>query len=226
MEQGVREGTSVAAKSLREACVAEALTIITSEGVEKLSLREVARRLGVSHQAPYKHFPSREHILAEIVARAFADFGRRLSAHEISDDPDLDMGKMGRAYLDYASSQPLEYRLMFSTPLPDAEQHPGMMKEAKRAFALLCDGLRRKAELKKHHVSDEEITLDALFIWSGLHGLASISSSSAIATLGLDPKLLEASKDRMLRGFGQALAAGHDHSDHAHGARETPETSA
>lgn len=194
-------------KDLREACLAEALAIIAGEGVEKLSLREVARRLGVSHQAPYKHFPSREHILAEIVGRAFADFARHLDAHEKSDDPDTDMGRMGRAYLDYASSHPLEYRLMFGTPLPDAEQHPDMMREAKHAFALLRDGLRRKAEAKKHDISDEQITLDALFIWSGLHGLASISSSSAIATLGLEPALLEASRERMLRGFGQALVS-------------------
>jgi len=42
---------------LREACIREALAIIEVGGVESLSLREVARRLGVSHQAPYKHFP-------------------------------------------------------------------------------------------------------------------------------------------------------------------------
>lgn len=194
------------ARDLREACLAEALSIIASEGVEKLSLREVARRLGVSHQAPYKHFSSRDHILAEIVGRAFADFAHHLDAHEETDDPDVDMGKMGRAYLDYASSHPLEYRLMFGTPLPDPGAHPEMMKRAKHAFALLCDGLRRKAALRHERPSEDQIVVDALFIWSGLHGLASISSSSALATLGLDPKLLELSKDRMLRGFGQALA--------------------
>lgn len=194
--------------SLREACLAEAFAIIASDGVEKLSLREVARRLGVSHQAPYKHFPSREHLLAEIVARAFADFARRLDAHQKSDDPDLDMGRMGRVYLDFASNHPLEYRLMFGTPLPDAREHPEMMTQAKHAFALLCNGLRRKAELAGRDPSKEEVVLDALFIWSGLHGLASISSSSVIATLGLGSGVIEASKERLLRGFGQALSGG------------------
>ncbi|MCG8692745.1 MAG: TetR/AcrR family transcriptional regulator, partial [Minwuiales bacterium] len=65
-------------KDLREACVREALAIIDTSGVEELSLREVARRLGVSHQAPYRHFPSRDHILAEIVTRAFESFARYL----------------------------------------------------------------------------------------------------------------------------------------------------
>ena len=55
--------------NLREACIAEAFRIIEDAGLEALSLREVARRLGVSHQAPYKHFPSRDHIVAEILAQ-------------------------------------------------------------------------------------------------------------------------------------------------------------
>ena len=202
-------------KDLREACLAEALAIIASDGVEKLSLREVARRLGVSHQAPYKHFPSRDHILAAIVARAFADFAQNLDSGGQSGDPDQDMARMARSYLAYATTHPLEYRLMFGTPLPDAQDHPDMMREAKHAFRLLCDGLKRKAELKGHQPQDDAIILDALFIWSGLHGLASISGSSAVATLGLAPELLEASKDRMLRGFGQALAGGDERTGRA-----------
>ena len=62
---------------MREACVEEALAIVGEAGLEALSLREVARRLHVSHQAPYKHFPSRDHILAEVVGRAFAGADRR-----------------------------------------------------------------------------------------------------------------------------------------------------
>jgi AcrR family transcriptional regulator len=190
---------------LREACIAEGLDIIASRGIENLSLREVARRLGVSHQAPYKHFPSRDHILAEIVARAYSDFARHLDAHPKSDDPDKDMGQMGRAYLEYANTHPLEYRLMFSTPLPDGDRHPEMMRQAKHAFSLLCEGLRRKAKLRSEPRSDDEIVLDAVFIWSGLHGFAAIASSSAIHTLGFNERLLKASHERLFRGFGQAL---------------------
>jgi AcrR family transcriptional regulator len=193
---------------LREDCVAEALAIIAQDGVEKLSLREVARRLGVSHQAPYKHFPSRDHILAEIVARAFADFARSLDARPVAGDPDGDMGHMGRAYLDYARSHPLEYRLMFGTPLPAPDRHPAMMKEAKHAFSLLCDALERKAAAMGRERTRDEIVLDALFIWSGLHGLASILASSTVTTLGLDRHLLEESRERLLRGFQNALEAG------------------
>ncbi len=52
---------------LKEACVVAAQEVIAERGVENLSLREVSRKLGVSHQAPYKHYPSRDHLLAEPV---------------------------------------------------------------------------------------------------------------------------------------------------------------
>lgn len=192
-------------RDLREACLAEALTIIEHEGVERLSLRDVARRLGVSHQAPYRHFPSRDHILAEIVARAFEGFARHLDAHGESNDSDRDMRRMGEAYLDYAAKHPLQYRLMFATPLPDAAAHPEMMAKARHAFDLLIGALQRKAANQGLSPSKENIVLDALFIWSGLHGLASLRNSSAFDTLGLQRRLTARSDMHLLARFADAL---------------------
>ena len=78
-------------RKLRDECVNEGLSIIAEGGVEALNLREIARRLNVSHQAPYKHFPSRDHVLAEIVSRAFAAFASRLDARPRSSDPHEDL---------------------------------------------------------------------------------------------------------------------------------------
>jgi AcrR family transcriptional regulator len=190
---------------LKEACVTEALAIIDKQGLEHLSLREVARRLGVSHQAPYKHFLSRDHILAEIVARAFEGFALHLDAHAKSDDPESDLGHMGQAYLAYARKHPLQYRLMFGTPLPDGEAHPEMMLQAKHAFELLCEGLSRKARAAGRLPIRETILLDALFIWAGLHGLASILGSSTTGTLQLPKSVLAKAPQHLLSRFGDAL---------------------
>ena len=192
-------------RDLKEECIREGLKIIAKDGIGKLSLREVARRLGVSHQAPYKHFPSRDHILAAIVARSFDAFARHLDRHPKTDDPDADMGKMGQAYLEYAHRHALEYGLMFNTPLPDGKKHPEMMANAKHAFALLCDALRRKARLRGGIPADEAVMLDALFIWSGLHGLASIAASSTVATLEITPPVLARSGMHLLQRLSQAM---------------------
>ncbi|MBV9750100.1 MAG: helix-turn-helix transcriptional regulator, partial [Acetobacteraceae bacterium] len=148
----------------------EALAIIEEAGVEALSLRDVARRLGVSHQAPYKHFPSRDHLLAEIVARAFAAFARHLDARPRSDDPHHDLAAMGEAYLRYATEHPLQYRLMFGTPLPDPNQHPEMMRSAQHAFSLLRDRLARMDGGREPKRAADAAELDALFVWSTMHG--------------------------------------------------------
>lgn len=192
-------------RDLREACLAEALAVIASDGVEKLSLREVARRLGVSHQAPYKHFPSRDHILAGVVARAFADFAAFLDTHVPGGDPEAELEAMGQAYLDYAKAHPLEYRLMFGTPLPDAEAHPEMMGQARHAFALLSAGLKRKATARGLTLTDEQAMMDAMFIWSGLHGFAAISTSAILGPLGFEPRHMEAARAHLFSAIGKAL---------------------
>ena len=103
--------------------------VIAERGVENLSMRDVARKLSVSHQAPYRHFESRDHLLAEIMRRCFVDFGHHLDQRPRSSDPEADLGAMGQAYLDYAQLKPLEYRLMFGTPWPEPAQHPELVRQ-------------------------------------------------------------------------------------------------
>jgi AcrR family transcriptional regulator len=194
---------------LREACVAEARAIIAETGVEGLSLREVARRLGVSHQAPYKHYPSRDHLLAEVVARAYADFAAYLDARPHHDEPHADLRGMGEAYVRYALSHPLEYRLMFGTPLPDPAAHPDMLRQSRHAFAILRDAIAR---LDRSRSGDPPPELDAMYVWATVHGLASAMQGSVVGTLGLGEDMLAAMPAHVLSrigtGLGQAEAGG------------------
>ena len=186
--------------NLRDACVDEARAIIAESGVESLSLRDVARRLGVSHQAPYKHFPSRDHILAEVVRRAYADFAAHLDARPRHDDPHADLSSLGHAYLDYARTHPLEYRLMFGTPLPPPPEHPDMLRDARHAFSILETALSRLPVREPHH--------DALFVWSTMHGLASIMNGHAIETLGWTEEARAAAMERAMEMVEVALRGG------------------
>ena len=198
-------------RELREACIDEALAIIERDGVEALSLREVARRLGVSHQAPYKHYPSRDHLLAEVVRRAFAAFADHLDARPREPDAFADLHAMGRAYLDYASRHPLHYRLIFGTPLPDAEAHPEMMTRGRYAFALLEEAIAALDAARPAAARAAEPRLDALHVWSMLHGMASIAQTSALHSLKLPKPVMAAMQAhamaRMEEGLRAALPA-------------------
>lgn len=198
-------GRAAGARSLREACVEEGLAIIGAGGIESLSLRDLARRLGVSHQAPYKHFPSRDHLLAEIVRRAFDDFAEALAAGERVGDAYEASRAMGVGYVGFALSRPLHYRLMFGGALPDADQHPEMMRSARRAFSLLRESLRRVFAASGTPISEADLDLESLVAWSSLHGVVSLLRTDAIGTLELDPRTIDGLVARALERVGSAL---------------------
>ena len=172
---------------LKEACVRAAHEVIAERGVEQLSLRDVARRLGVSHQAPYKHYPSRDHLLAEVIRRCFEGFARHLDARTRHDDPEAELESLGLQYLGYAARHPLEYRLMFGTPWPEPAVHVGLVKDAVHAFDILRGVLRRlHGDGAKQRT---QVDLDAMFIWSSMHGLAGITNSQVMEQLQLAPRV-------------------------------------
>ena len=157
---------------LKEACVRAAREVIAEKGIEQLSLREVSRKLGVSHQAPYKHYPSRDHLLAEVMRRCFRSFTEALDGRERHEDPAADLESLGRQYLAYAAANPLEYRLMFNTPWPEDADHPELAHDALHAFDVLRGVLRRL--YGEAPEAQAQVDLHAMFIWSTVHGLASI----------------------------------------------------
>jgi AcrR family transcriptional regulator len=191
--------------SLKDALIDEAFAVIEESGVEGLSLREVARRLGVSHQAPYKHFPSRDHILAAVVARCFEDFAAHLEARSVRSDPFEDLGEMGLAYLHYAQDNPLKYRLMFNSPLPNGVEHKEMLGQAQYGFSLLHDRLRSMTLRDPGGQIEAPEKHDALFILSTLHGFASLMQSDVLDTIGLAEAERKVALDRMMRRLSLAL---------------------
>lgn len=191
-------------QTLREAAVTEALAIIRDRGIENLSLREVARRLGVSHQAPYRHYPSRDHLLAEVVERCFNAFDAWIARAPVSDDPHADLLAAGRLYLQYSAAYPLEYRLMFGSALPDPKDHPRMLDRGCGAFDQLRGLLARVLD---RPLAAPEVTLEAMFVWSTLHGIATIRQTDAMTGLMLDPELQDGVTEFVLMRLDRALRA-------------------
>lgn len=174
---------------LKDACVTAAHAVIAEHGVEKLSLRDVARKLNVSHQAPYKHYATRDHLLSEVIRRCFIRFSDALNARQLSADPMLDIRALCISYMDFALHNPLEYRLMFGTPWPETATQPDMLADARYSFDVLRSAL--KPLFKDSDNQLLAIDTAAMFVWSTLHGLASIMQSQAMSGLELHPKYQE-----------------------------------
>ncbi len=190
--------------NLRDACVDTAHALIAENGIEKLSLRDVARRLGVSHQAPYKHYPSRDHLLAEVLRRCFERFAGVLSSRERFDEPAADMRSLGRQYLMYALNNPLEYRLMFGHEWPEAANHPGLIHNSRLSFDVLRQAL---APMYGGALSEDQLNLNALFVWSSMHGLATILQTNAMANLALSEAVVTSAVEHVMDMVESALIA-------------------
>ncbi len=190
--------------NLKEACIQAAREVIAEEGVEGLSMRDVARRLEISHQAPYRHFATRDHLLAEIMRRCFEDFAQFLD-HSSKEHQPEELRGMGEAYLDYAALKPLEYRLMFGTPWPEPAAHPELVKHAVHAFDLLRQNLLKQHG--KNSGAKKQAELEAMFIWSLLHGYASIEQSNVMQHLVLAKGVQNQARNFMMGMIHSALQA-------------------
>jgi AcrR family transcriptional regulator len=189
---------------LRDACIEAARDVIAERGLEHLSLREVARKLGVSHQAPYKHYPSRDHLLAEVIRRCLQGFAAFLDARPLHEDPRQDLESLGFQYLAYARENPLEYRLMFSTAWPEPAVQPELIADAVHAYEILR-GVLRRMHGDSPEVQDK-VELDAVYVWSAVHGLAGVMSGPLIGQLGLTKRVLQQAVAHAMTRGGMGLA--------------------
>ena len=154
---------------LRHRILEAAAELLRTEGVGALSMREVARRAGVTHQAPYHHFADRESILAELVTGGFdmlADRLARANAGLAKHGPLRTLIEGGRAYVNFALEQPGRFRIMFRPELCDPARFPQAAAAGDRAYGELITLVTIV-----HGEPDE--TLASLH-WSAVHGLASL----------------------------------------------------
>lgn len=154
---------------LREALLREGLRLLEEGGEAGFSLRELARRVGVSANAAYRHFASKEALLEALAAEGFRRFGTaQLAAATGAGHPLRGFLAAGRAYVDFARAQPALFRLMFGRF--SAGRAEGEMSEAGETA---YQGLRHAvaAALGKG-VDDPVVEVAALHAWSLVHGLA------------------------------------------------------
>jgi AcrR family transcriptional regulator len=112
---------------LRSAVLHQAGEILEKEGIDALSLREVARRAGVSHNAPYRHFPDRDRLLV-----ALAEEGFQMLLGALERRPRREMGE---AYVDFALTHPQRFRLMFGGRVKLAKPDQYIYERLKQSFA-------------------------------------------------------------------------------------------
>ena len=110
---------------LKAALVDGAVELIVERGVSGFSLAELSRRLGVTVAAPYRHFASRDELLAAVAVRALQSFGEALAKQSSATDPPEErLAAMAGGYVRFAAEQPALFGVVFSVGLDKKQRHP------------------------------------------------------------------------------------------------------
>ena len=159
--------------NLREALVEAALALVEERGNPEFTLREVARRVGVTHAAPQRHFEDRAALVAAVAEEGFR--GLRAHVERVGRlthprDPAARLHALGVAYVQFAVQNPAHFRVMFSAELVDKSRHQ-TLQAASRAmhdFLVQCivDGQRQGFFVKGDPLEH------AFAAWSLVHGCA------------------------------------------------------
>ena len=182
--------------NLREALVQAALGLIAERGLAGFAIAELARAVGVSSAAPYRHFRDRDAVLAEVARRGFeglaAELGRVLEAHQ--DNPVLALERCAQAHLAFAGREAAVYGTMFEANLPD-QAYPELSRARSDAFAVIRRAAQMACEASQSRQRPPPVMV-ALHVWSITHGIAVLFVRDATANRGMLPmhpeELLEA----------------------------------
>ena len=159
--------------NLRLALLNASIEQIKMVGVEKLSLRNIARSIGVSQTAPYRHFKNKNELLVEVAIHSFNELFTTGSSIIDPTAPAIDNLKAsGIAYIHYAMNNPEKYRLLFGNIIQNRNEYPNLIEASEQSFQLLVNLV--KSGIESGDYIDESPLLLANTLWTQVHGIASL----------------------------------------------------
>ena len=196
---------------LQRAIVGAALEVLSESQSTEFSLRELARRAGVSHNAPYKHFADKRELLAAVSAVGFELLAQRMAeAMEGLTSPRAQLSAMARDYVRHGVDNPALYRLMFGGYLtgPDEGRPAIEIAAAEKTKALLAGAIvdgalgRRFPNTPRN---ERKIAGAILVFWSQMHGLTMLLNDRLVGPSGKTDQLIESVLQGMLDGLATKI---------------------
>ena len=164
---------------LRQRVLQASLALIEEGGLDRLSMREVARKSGVSHQAPYYYFDDREAILAAIAGEGFSKLGRSFlrAVDQAGFKPAKALEAIGRAYVEFALRNPAYFQAMFRSDAVPLDRYPDVRKLSDEAFGKLVETI---GKVFADQPSAVRLTI-SVACWAMVHGLATLILEGTLA---------------------------------------------
>jgi AcrR family transcriptional regulator len=161
--------------NLKQLLLDSAVALIAEAGPRAFTLRELARRARVSHNAPYRHFKNKDDLLAAVAAQGFDLLTLAMTLEMAKGHTALErLHLAGRGYVQFAMNWPQHILVMFETPSPDAPR-PEYAASGLRAFQILLDAIAAVQAESGLPAGDPHPF--AIAAWAGVHGLAKLAIS-------------------------------------------------
>lgn len=160
--------------NLRAELLDTAIAQLRETSAEDLSLRALARAIGVSQTAPYRHFADKGELLAAMATRGYRNLlqALRQAGETAPDCPSEQLKAFSHAYVDYAASEPRLFKLMFGPAAQPVERYPELREASRETFLLVQAILRRGMEMGQFRQQDIAYLANAA--WASIHGLATL----------------------------------------------------
>ena len=164
--------------NLREVLLEAAIRLIAEVGPTAFTLREVARRAGVSHNAPYRHFQDKDDLLAAVRSQGFRELTEAMQeASELQANALDRLKRAGLAYVAFALRRPEHFAVMFDAPAPKGK-HPDSAGAGKEAFETLVS-LVKNCQDEGQLPSARPLEF-ALLAWTMVHGIAKLATTGRL----------------------------------------------
>lgn len=176
---------------LHRALLDAALEVLSREGASALTLREVARRAGVTHAAPYRHFADKQALLATVAEEGFRMLAAEMASGAAGHpgDPGRGLQAIGTAYVRFATTKRAHFQVMFGNHVDWTCEHLKLEESADHAFGILISqvGACQAAGL----IRPGDPLVPALCAWSMVHGLSELVANGQFNALELSVPPLE-----------------------------------
>jgi AcrR family transcriptional regulator len=160
--------------NLKQALLDAAVALIAETGPRGFTLREAARRAGVSHNAPYRHFRDRNDLLAAVATDGFDRLTQAMARSSPRATPLNRLRRSGLAYVDFALRWPQHFAAMFDAPWNQPD-YPDCAAAAQRCFQTLLGFVRDCQAARQMPAGDSERL--AYRAWSLVHGIAKLANA-------------------------------------------------
>jgi AcrR family transcriptional regulator len=192
---------------LRRDLLDQALALAEEKGPAALTLREAARRAGVTEAAPYRHFRSKDALVAALAAEGFAALFQRTerSLARAGADSRARLVALGAAYVRFARDRPAHFHVMFGREIAGSHGFREVRESAQACFGAL---LREVTDAQRTGaLRGRDPRGPALALWSALHGLASLHVEGLLERQGLAASGRRGAES-LARGVVESLLAG------------------